>query len=1113
MTRTPCLLVALLLFSSLVWGQPPKLVPVTVSPRFPTEDILLAHVVLEAPDAGDASPLIQAAIDAVAAQGGGTVFLHVGQYRLESPLVVKEGVTLRGDWAPPGNGSLAGQTLLMPLSGRGDVEGAPAIILERGTGLAGMNVWYPEQDIASVVPYPWAIKTSETVAGDNYTLWNVTLVNAYQGVKIGPEWNELHTLRNVYMTALSKGIEIDTVTDIGRLIHVSLGPEVWMESGLPGAPERPEEQTLLRQCLAQDATGVWIGRSDWEYLYDLKIDGYWRGLAFGKGVQGTTNAVMFGSRFVDCATALYLEHLNDIGLSATLCAFKQCETAVVAPESLTGVAQFNTCEFSGSDGVGVKHNGRGTLTFQNCDFGQNEVLAESGRISLIDNQWRDGPRHVRLGEGVRVARILGNRFETTAVIENAASRGDVMISHRALDLPRLDVRVEEIVEPPYPRPASGQLFRATDFGASPELSDNTSSFQAALDEAAQSGGGTVYVSAGNYRFNGELRIPSGVELRGTFDVPHHIQSGGTVLMPYGSQNDPDGTPFTQLEASSGLRGLSVFYPEQSAPMVTPYPWTVRSLGPACWLVDVTLSGAYQGVDFGAHPSDGHYVRYLAGSFLKKGLHVGNSDSGWVEDCQFNPHYGVRLHASLPQPRNQAGSIGELITYQRGNLEGIVVGRCENEYLIRNFLYAAYDGLSFRNEGGGAQALVINHGSDTVSRSLYLEATGDEGVTLINTQLVPLSDYAVGAVVSSKDFQGRAVLYNTQVWAGDATAVLDGKGEVVLQQMNTLSGGIALHEGAHKLQNLVFKRMLPAHVSIMGSGSSEVLGSLCLDSPFRIDKTGAGQLYARGNGLAIRPNLEAGALATGWEANEPQSLVDTLANGGGGIKNMEASTCGPESFAEEDGTVLRMAGQAGGDAFVYYTLFETDIAVRWDTVLKYRIQPRNELSRHTGIDLQFNDGTMLRDTSIKSRRGVRAHPSNPRGKVDEWTSVEIPIGQYFGGKHIVRVMAAYDNRGGPGAFETYFDDLAIAPESRDEEFTVRAEPQGGVYPEPVTVSIGGNGGLPVRYTLDGTMPAGDSPLYEDPLLLDKGLWELRFAVETAPDTVSPWAFGGLYEVQP
>lgn len=1113
MHRCVCLLGLQLVFSLMSAGQALELMPRIVNTRFPTEDILVAHSVLETPVSGNASPLIQAAIDAVAAQGGGTVFLHAGQYRLESPLVVKEGVTLRGDWAPPRHGALAEQTLLMPLSGRGDGDGAPAITVERGTGIAGINVWYPEQDIASVEPYPWAIKTSETVAGDNYTLWNVTLVNAYRGVKIGPEWNELHTLRNVYVTALNKGIEIDTVTDIGRLIHVSLGPEFWLESGLPGAPETPEDETLLRQYMAKDAIGIWIGRSDWEYLYDLKISGYWRGLAFGQGVQGTTNAVIFGSQFVDCGNALYLEQLNDIGLSATLCAFTQCETAVVAPESLTGVAQFNTCEFRGTDGVAVKHHALGTLTFQNCNFGGQEVLAEAGRISLIDNQWQNGPRHLRLGEQVRVARVLGNRFESTAMIENAASRGDVMISHRALDLPRLSLEVDEIVEPPYPRPTSGQLLHATEFGAAPELSDNTDTFQAALDEAARSGGGTVYVAAGNYRFNGGLTIPSGVELRGSFDVPHHIQSGGTVLMPYGGQNDPGGTPFLQLEASAGIRGLSVFYPEQSAPMVTPYPWTIRGLGPNCWLVDVTLSGAYQGVDFGAHPSDGHYIRYLAGSFLKKGLRLGKSSSGWVEDCQFNPHYTVRLHASLPQPRNQAGSIGELITYQRGNLEGMVVGHCENEYLIRNFLYAAYDGLSFLDEGGGAQALVINHGSDTVSRSLYLEATGDEGVTLINTQLVPLSDYAVGAVVSSKDFRGRAILYNTQVWAGDTTAVLDGKGEIVLQQMNTLSGGIALHEGTHRLQNMVFKRMLPVHVDVMGGGSSEVLGSICLDSPFRIRNTSGGQLYARGNGLAIRPSLEAGALATGWEADEPQSLVDTLAQGGGGIRNVEESSCSSVTLNGEDGTVLRIAGKAGGDAFVYYTLFETDIPARWDTVLKYRIQPRNELSRHTGIDLQFNDGTMLRDTGIKSRRGERSHPSNPRGHVNEWTSVEIPIGQYFGGKHIVRVMAAYDNRGGPGAFETYFDDLAITPESRDEEFTVIAEPEGGEYSEPVAVVFEGNGGLPVRYTLDGTLPTADSPLYEKPLLLDSGFWELRFAVETGPDTVSPWAFGGLYEVQP
>ena len=61
-----------------------------------------------------------------------------------------------------------------------------------------------------------------------------------------------------------------------------------------------------------------------------------------------------------------------------------------------------------------------------------------------------------------------------------------------------------------------------DYGASTSSStDNTAAFQAALDAAETNGGGTVYVPAGMFRLNGHITVPTGVELRGIWDVPHH----------------------------------------------------------------------------------------------------------------------------------------------------------------------------------------------------------------------------------------------------------------------------------------------------------------------------------------------------------------------------------------------------------------------------------------------------------------------------------------------------------------------------------------------------------------------------------------------------------------
>ena len=194
--------------------------------------------------------------DEAAVAGGAVVFLPAGRYLVAGRLVVKEGVTLRGDWCPPSEGRTPETTILMLTAGRGEADGPATITTERGSGLRELTIWYPEQNPASIVPYPWTIRTSESATGDNTTIYNATLVNPYQAVRIGPEWNELHTLRNVYATALRCGVSIDTTTDIGRLIDVDFGPEWWETSGLFGAPTTDEARQALRSALLSDAVAI-----------------------------------------------------------------------------------------------------------------------------------------------------------------------------------------------------------------------------------------------------------------------------------------------------------------------------------------------------------------------------------------------------------------------------------------------------------------------------------------------------------------------------------------------------------------------------------------------------------------------------------------------------------------------------------------------------------------------------------------------------------------------------------------------------------------------------------------------------------------------------------------
>ena len=224
----------------------------------------------------------QAAIDAAYKNGGGVVYIPAGNYEFRSTQVgvknvrvrrgrseenkkfhfefvlrLHPGVQLRGDWADPASndGKVLG-TILEVRVGKdapnhdGSVESwwndgqagnalrttytsiADRFIeMNAGTGVTNLSIWYPEQDIKDVKPYPWTLFQTQ---GDCATIEHVTLVNAYNGFNSAP--SELHYVLDSYMTALNKGIEVHVCTDIGRIENVRISPEYWAKSGLPGAP-------------------------------------------------------------------------------------------------------------------------------------------------------------------------------------------------------------------------------------------------------------------------------------------------------------------------------------------------------------------------------------------------------------------------------------------------------------------------------------------------------------------------------------------------------------------------------------------------------------------------------------------------------------------------------------------------------------------------------------------------------------------------------------------------------------------------------------------------------------------------------------------------------------
>jgi hypothetical protein len=1041
---------------------------------------------------------------------------------------LKEGVVLRGD-----NGLFLPMeqlgTVFDIVCGKNEPDGKPAFGVERGTGFREIVFWYPEQNASAPVPYPWTVYATAKNCGNNFTISHCVFLNPWKAIHIGPEWNELHTIRETMIYPFETGVFMDYTTDIGRLDGLSIISPANAANSYPNIPNlaNPKLDGI-------DSVGIDIGRSDWEYIRNIIVTGMKTGVRFRKGQKGATNAVMAYCLITECETALELNELDGIGVSLYKCALTGSKQAVLTTKLFETVAQFNRCNLfaKGGDGATViRAEGSGILTFDACDFaGPKGVVAEDGRLQFVNcDVLSDQPFTVRLGEKVRMAQLLGGSFAKLAVVQNNAANIDFVQS--AVDgsfLPWREYDLRDIRTWDFQYFQSKNLILATDYGASPDLDDNGPGFQKALDAAAEKGGATVYAPAGLYRFKTNITVPTGVELRGSFSVPHHTVSGGTVLMPLQGKGEENGTPFVSLQPKSGLNGLSFWYPEQSTAEPTPYPWTVRSLGEGCWLVNTNIGNAWQAVDFLTHPSTGHYINYLSGGMIRRGLQVGNSMNGTVIDIQFNPHYTHRLPSYLPHQK--LPDFFSFIDYQRENLEGIVVKDALNETMIGNFLYAARDGLAFKGKCTGD---ILMHGADTVWNPIALECdTVDNRVNLEDcelrfalAQLVPMGKGVVGGIVTRPSFKGKAIFANSQLWGGAApTAKLDGNGTVILDQYNSLVGPVAVNKGDCQLVATHFTNAtLSPHISV--SKEARSVKSLAASTPANsivVDYPEGADVKMIASSQPMLPPIAKDAVVPNWRVDfESQSvppvIQDTIAQTGGGIRQFSDYSCRvvERDDAHSGKHALRLQGKSDDASYshVYFEIFRGPFTVMPDTIFRYWTKPLNVKGLNTGLDIHFTNGKVLRDSGIRSRAGTIQHIGNAKGKLGEWTEVVIDLGKTTAcGWTIEKIMAAYDSRNGGERVDVLFDDIALESPLPLSAWLAVVKPASGTYPLGTKATIDNASGLTIRYTLDGTKPTSASPAYNGPISLPNANFELKYAFFNKNNELIPFIFSRSYNIK-
>ncbi|HBT77887.1 MAG TPA: poly(beta-D-mannuronate) C5 epimerase [Planctomycetaceae bacterium] len=806
---------------------------------YPTKDWVVSDFIVTDPEFGakaepgfDNREAFQKAIDAAYHDGGGVVYVPAGRYEFRSvqigkritrgrrggagtstdyeyTLQLRPGVQLRGDWANPdlNDGKVLG-TILEVRTGKDTQNNLDRFIeMPSSTGVTNLSIWHPEQDVNDVKPYPWALYQT---SGDSATMENVTLVNAYNGFYSAP--SELHYVVNSYMTVLKTGVEVHVCTDIGRIENVHINPKYWVNSGLPGSPSLAEATAYTRA----NGTGYRMHRSDWEYVSYLNVSGYKTGMWVGRepGSRAAPNAQFFGLRIDDCGTGLHVEEVNPYGLLFSNSAFGADADGVAAYFS----GDFNTStQFNGVDFTGpVVTDGRegGVISFENCTFdkyGEYALKINNGNVLLTQCEFRPPAGHVYLGADAKRLKSLnsGLQRKLDVVNESAAAEVEMTTGDEYVFEPipknlKTDIAV-------HPKPKSNTVLkvdlpRAAGLNDDAPTEDVADELQAALDAVKAGGGGTVYLPAGRYLVESPVTIPSGVELRGNWDVQHHTRGGGTALFTNyaGGEAGEKGESLVKIEADAGIRGLNIVQNnlvtgEFDANNPRPTPFLIQGRGPDVYVINVTIVLGDKGIDLASFNTSGHYVDYFAGVVTRAGIWVGGgAEGGFIRNMQFNPHYGSR-----PPLARQGYPVVNMMRYVQANCSQLKFADVKNQTIFNNFVYGSVYGIHFLKDAVTGnypgEMIVIGHGSDGCTFSLFVEdADKDTKIIGINSELVntQIPGQAVRSYVRMGDEantakvhpDARLILYNTAFWGSPTVGGIINNGVVRYQQANFQSPG-------------------------------------------------------------------------------------------------------------------------------------------------------------------------------------------------------------------------------------------------------------------------------------------------------------------------------------
>jgi autotransporter-associated beta strand protein len=763
--------------NELILSYTSPLEPKVIVPEYNTNEIVVAVATPQEYGAvgdgiTDDSAAFQNAMNAVynsGGPGGGVVYVPAGNYAFYTNLTIPTGVTLHGDWTDwtKGSNGLTGTTFKV-YYGAGQTNAAPFINTSISASLRDINIWYPNQNPTDIVGYPFAIEAASDVV-----IQNVVLVNAYQGILCnGAEF----ILSSVIGTPLFMGMSTTgTIADISQTEDIRFSPAIWPASLVSNAPAMGGSYATWMRTYG---TGMQVFRLDGLINVNTEISGYDVGLDFEMNSDGASGCAFYNGWVTNCATAMLAQEMQTAG-GLEISDFTLDGDIAIDRTHATNdaAAEFDNCQIVGRDGTAVSCLGadwQSSMSFQNCTISNALNLAGPGVFNLVNCRLLGSTQCVISPTANRVA-FTGCTFSPSQNIINGGSANSLLIDSRQAISNAMPVFDWTNVTANFAsrRPAKTNLFIASNFGATGNgVTDDTVAIQNALAAAGTNGGGIVYLPPGQYRTTNTLDVPSGVELRGPYELRHSTWPGadgiakGAIVQPYGGQGTTNGPPAIALGADAGLVGMTISYESQWTNCF-PFPPAIQGRGPNVYMIGVQCPNPYYFVDLDTYTCTNHFIDMLDGWALKTGVQVGNGSSGTIADCHANWTFWIDNFASSHALAQQYQA--PVVGFAMSNLQYYVLGNC-TELFVKDFSIIQNMFMHCSSENGvGPMVTGISAMCDSTYQCFVFDSSGPCTLNDVNPEwLVSLNQGYPGLtnqaiILTTTNFPGTVRLFNSPVW--------------------------------------------------------------------------------------------------------------------------------------------------------------------------------------------------------------------------------------------------------------------------------------------------------------------------------------------------------------